>query len=90
MRTMLLILGLLAFYGSMPAQAAPKAGRTVAQQAMNECVLMYCGSSRDRSVKQSRPILVEGCFRQKTGHLPAELGIITPSLRCCPGEPCPY
>jgi hypothetical protein len=70
----------------MTAQAAPRPGVS-AQQAMNECALMYCGH-RDRSVRQSRPLMVEACFRQKTGRFPAEMGVAIPSLRCCPNEPC--
>jgi hypothetical protein len=66
------------------AQAAPN---SAAQQAMQECALMYCGP-RNPSVMQQKSTLVESCFRQKTGRTPAELGISLPSLRCCPGSPC--
>src|SRR5262245_58754689 len=92
------ILGLLACAWLVPtaAEAAPKAtsaaqhapkATSAAQQAMNECALNYCGP-RSPSVSQSKGILVESCFRQKTGHSPAEMGIAIPYLRCCPNTPC--
>jgi hypothetical protein len=88
MRIPLSALSLLAFLCLTPAQAAPRpAVGSSAQQAMNECALNYCGP-RSPSVTQSKGVLVESCFRQKTGHSPAELGVSMPSLRCCPGAPC--
>ena len=84
MRIALAILGSLVCLCQAPVQAAPNSGT---QQAMNECVLMYCGP-RSPSVSQSKGIRVEGCFRQKTGRNPSEMGISMPSLRCCPGAPC--
>ena len=82
------ILGFLACASLPPmaAEAAPKTA-SAAQQAMNECALNYCGP-RSPSVSQSKGILVENCFRQKTGHSPAEMGVNIPSLRCCPNIPC--
>jgi hypothetical protein len=67
---------MLAFFASVvwqiptTAQGAPSA----AQKVMNECALQYCGH-RSPSVRQSRPMLIESCFRQKMGRSPVEMGI---------------
>ena len=64
--------------GQMPAPAAPaRAPRgevSGMQQAIVECRQMY-GGDRGKAVNQVKPIWIESCFKQKTGHFPFELGI---------------
>jgi hypothetical protein len=57
----------------------PPPGRRMAslpvfKQAIVECRQMY-GGDRGKVVNQVKPIWVENCFKQKTGHFPFEFGI---------------
>jgi hypothetical protein len=82
------VLGLLVlFWQSVPTLglAAPKsaagqkaAANSAAQKAMDECAAQYCGR-RSASVSGNRPLLIEGCFHQKTGKYPAQMGVAFPS-----------
>jgi hypothetical protein len=61
--------------------AAKTAEMGAAQKVWDECAIQYCGI-RSRSVRGSRPALIEGCFRQKTGHYPGQMGIAMRGRRC--------
>ena len=84
----LVVLGLLVLvWQSVPtsAPARPKsaagqkaAGNSEAQKAMNECAAQDCGR-RGTSVSGGRPVLIEGCFHQKTGKDPHQMGVAFPS-----------
>ena len=86
-RCKILVMGLLvSSWQSVPmmALAALKANDVnAAQKAMDECTRSYCGI-RSRSVRGSRSMLMESCFRQKTGRFPAEMGIAINVLHHCP------
>ena len=75
------------FHGmSMTGHAAAKNAETsTAQKAMDECAIQYCGI-RSRSVRGSRSMLIEGCFRQKTGRFPWEMGIGIVVRHICPSQ----
>jgi hypothetical protein len=87
-RHKILVTGLLvSTWQSVPtmALAAPKAKDVnAAQKAMDECARAYCGI-RSRSVRGARPMLMESCFRQKTGRFPAQMGMAIKVLHHCPG-----
>ena len=74
----IVVVGLLVcIFQGMPMTAhavANNAETGAAQKAMDECAIQYCGI-RSRSVRGSRSMLIEGCFRQKTGRFPGEMGI---------------
>lgn len=53
---------------------APHGADASAQQAIVQCRQMY-GGDRGKAVNQAKPIWIENCFKQKTGHFPFELGI---------------
>ena len=79
MRQLLLASSLLLFGSGLmagPAEAARDARGAGAstQRAIAECRQMYDGD-RGMSGNQSRPTSIEGCFKQKTGRYPGELGI---------------
>lgn len=57
-----------------PLAQAARAGGGGAQKAIIKCRQMY-GGDRGKAVNQAKPILVENCFKQATGHYPFELGI---------------
>jgi hypothetical protein len=61
---------------STPGHAARAAhgASAAAQQAIVECRQQYSGN-RGRAVNQARSTFIEGCFKQKTGRYPFELGI---------------
>jgi hypothetical protein len=80
-------LGFLACLYLTPAlaQSAAKGnplGLNEAQRAMLECARNYC-VSRSGSVAGARGPWVEGCFRQKMGKTPAQMGIAQPRLSSC-------
>ena len=80
----IVVLGLLVLvWQSVPSSglAAPKsaagqkaASNSAAEKAMDECTAQYCGR-RSASVSGNRPLLIEGCFHQKTGKYPAQMGV---------------
>jgi hypothetical protein len=80
----IVVLGLLVLvWQSVPTSglAAPKnaagqktASNSAAEKAMDECTAQYCGR-RSASVSGNRPLLIEGCFHQKTGKYPAQMGV---------------
>jgi hypothetical protein len=65
--------------------AAKNAEISAAQKAWDECAIQYCGI-RGRSVRGSRPALIEGCFRQKTGQYPGQMGIALRVRHTCPRQ----
>jgi hypothetical protein len=80
-------LGLLACLYLTPALAQSTAkgnrlGLNEAQRAMLACARNYCGH-RSPSVTGARGLWVEGCFRQKMGKTPAQMGITQPRLSSC-------
>jgi hypothetical protein len=80
----ILMMGLLVLvWQSLPSAgvAAPKgaggqkaASNSAAEKAMDECTAQYCGR-RSASVTAYRPLFIEGCFHQKTGKYPAQMGV---------------
>jgi hypothetical protein len=72
--SLLLVLCLADLSASGAPLRAPRGTDASAQQAIVQCRQMY-GGDRGKAVNQAKPIWVENCFKQKTGHFPFELGI---------------
>jgi hypothetical protein len=64
--------------GDLSASGAParatRGADAFAQRAIVACRQMY-GGDRGKAGNQGKPIWIENCFRDKTGHYPFELGI---------------
>jgi hypothetical protein len=56
------------------AAAKPTTGQASYAAIMVECRRMYWGQ-RSPAVAASRPMFIEGCFRQRTGKHPWEAGV---------------
>jgi hypothetical protein len=82
-RKILTIAMLVSVWQSLPMAAfAEQKGTTgqkaatnsAAEKAMDECTAQFCGR-RSPSVTGYRPMLIEGCFKQKMGQYPAQMGV---------------
>jgi hypothetical protein len=82
-------LGLLMVLVQISAgHAASESGAVSAKKAMNYCSRQYCGH-RGLIGNQQRPVWIEGCFKERTGKYPAELGVAIKIRHRCP-VPRPY
>ncbi|HEY7300433.1 MAG TPA: hypothetical protein VH684_21265 [Xanthobacteraceae bacterium] len=62
------------FAAQKGASGQKAATNSAAEKAMDECTAQFCGR-RSPSVTGYRPMLIEGCFKQKMGQYPAQMGV---------------